>query len=210
MARHETGTSRIARHLLYTYRPQHAPRSHRVRAARQHKLFVFETVKEGKSSQVKTRRLDYKTSRLYMYFTAPMNPSLTANSHISSQVHMPASCPFNDSEVIAGLARLPALWLRHWQPHSVGVTQERAAYSGLKGWGRTRFLIRNRRLLYAPTPPNGCVLRRTPILAWALLDTLERHPSLPDVSVLFNWCADACMHQRPCLVHDHRLGLSFV
>ena len=76
MARHETGTSRIARHLLYTYRPQHAPRSHRegVRAARQHKLFVsffvFETVKEGKSSQVKTRRLDCKTRRLYMYFTA--------------------------------------------------------------------------------------------------------------------------------------------
>jgi ribosomal protein L21 len=98
---------------------------------------------------------------------------------------------------VVGLARLPALWLRHWQPHSIGVAQERAAYSGLKGWGRTRFLIRNRRLLYAPTPPNGCVLRRTPILAWALLDTLERHPSLPDVSVLFNWCADARMHQYP-------------
>ena len=120
---------------------------------------------------------------------------------------MPASCPFNDSEVIACQrygcgtgSRTQLEWLsseQHTQDSKVGA--ERDSSSEIVAC-----------CMYAPTPPNGCVLRRTPILAWALLDTLERHPSLPDVSVLFNWCADACMHQRPCLVHDHRLGLSFV
>ncbi len=107
-----------------------------------------------------------------------------------------SSCTFNYSAVSDGLARLPALWLRDFQPHSIGVPQERAAYSGLKGWGRTRFVIRRGRLLYAPTPPNGCVLRRTPILAWALLDVLERHPSLPDTSILFN-CRDKPTYWHP-------------
>ena len=103
------------------------------------------------------------------------------------------ACRFNESAVLDGLARLPKLWLRDFAPLSIGVSQERATYIGLKGWGRTRFLIRRGRLLYAPTPPNGCVLRRTPILAWALLETLERHPSLPDASIPFNWY----MHTPP-------------
>ena len=50
-------------------------------------------------------------------------------------------------------------------------------------------LCQGGRLLFAPTPPSGCVLRRTPILAWALLSMLERHPDVPDVAVMFN-CRD--------------------
>ena len=65
----------------------------------------------------------------------------------------------------------------------------RATYYGLKGWGRTFFVIRRGKLLYAAPKPTGCVLRRTPILAWALLETLERHPDLPDVAIAFN-CRD--------------------
>ena len=111
----------------------------------------------------------------------------------------------NATAVSDGLNRLPAHWLRHFARQSVGVPQDRAAYFGLKGWGRTRFIIRRGRLLYAPTPPNGCVLRRTPILAWALLEALERHPTLPDVSVAFNCEATAQVPERPSAPSAFRL-----
>lgn len=51
------------------------------------------------------------------------------------------------------------------------------------------FIVRRGRLVYSPAPPTGCVLRRTPILAWALLELLERYPNLPDVAIPFN-CRD--------------------
>ena len=113
----------------------------------------------------------------------------------------------NATAVSVGLARLPAHWLRQFAPQSVGVPQERTTYSGLKGWGRTRFIIRRGRLLYAPTPPNGCVLRRTPILAWALLEALERHPTLPDVSVAFNCEATAQITEHPSTPSAFRLSV---
>ena len=102
---------------------------------------------------------------------------------------MACEAPLNESMLEAAFARLPLLWLRHFGRSSVNAAQEAAAYHGLKGWGRTRFLVRKGRLLFAPTAPTGCVLRRTPILAWALLETLSRYPALPDVAVTFN-CRD--------------------
>ena len=98
------------------------------------------------------------------------------------------SCP-NATE--PGLDRLSTHWMRHHAPASINYQQQRSSYAGLKGWGRTRFVIHNGRLLYLPPPKlqTGCVLRRTPILAWALLETLQRHPDLPDVSIPFN-CRD--------------------
>ena len=96
---------------------------------------------------------------------------------------MPPICSINTSEVAAGLDALPSHWLRHFSPHSVSAASLVATYRGLKGWGRTLFAIHrdNRgrgRLLFAPQGlgPNGCVLRRTPILAWALLELLEPPP----------------------------------
>ena len=98
-------------------------------------------------------------------------------------------CSINATAVADALARLPSHWLRHFPPHSVSHVELRATYYGLKGWGRTFFVIRRGKLLYAAPKPTGCVLRRTPILAWALLETLERHPDLPDVAIAFN-CRD--------------------
>ena len=51
------------------------------------------------------------------------------------------------------------------------------------------FAVHKGRLLYAPIKPTGCVLRRTPIFAWALLDVLEKHRDLPDVVLPIN-CRD--------------------
>lgn len=104
----------------------------------------------------------------------------TCSAHCSSHRNNTASK--------SGFAKLPTYWLRHFEAGSLGLGQEASTYSGLKGWGRTRFVVRRNKLFYLPTPPNGCVLRRTPILAWALLSTLE-HTSLPDVVVTFN-CRD--------------------
>lgn len=100
------------------------------------------------------------------------------------------TCATNATTIADALDRLPAHWLRHFAPGSVSYQQQRDTYFGLKGWGRTRFLIRRGKLLYGPAKGStGCVLRRTPILAWMLLETLEHHPTLPDVSIPFN-CRD--------------------
>ena len=109
------------------------------------------------------------------------------------------SCALNATAVADGLDLLPAHWLRHFPRGSVSYLQQRHAYMGLKGWGRTRFVIRSGRLLYAPpTAQTGCVLRRTPILAWALLELLEHDPAVPDVSISFN-----CDHHTHMHMHMH-------
>ena len=95
----------------------------------------------------------------------------------------------NETALGDALGHLPAHWLRHIKPRSIGPRELRQTYSSLKGWGRTLFVISRGRLLYLPTKPTGCVLRRTPILAWALLETLERHDDIPDVVIPFN-CRD--------------------
>ncbi|KAL1522139.1 hypothetical protein AB1Y20_021779 [Prymnesium parvum] len=86
---------------------------------------------------------------------------------------------------------LPAYFLRHWPPKSVTFAEAQRTYESLAGWGRTRFQIVSGRLYYPNLKHNtfGCVLRRTPILAWALLELLERHPLLPDVDLAVN-CRD--------------------
>ncbi|KAL1512223.1 hypothetical protein AB1Y20_005486 [Prymnesium parvum] len=107
------------------------------------------------------------------------------------------SCePFNTTAFTLGLQRLPAHWLRHHPPRSVSHAQDAAAYRGLKPWGRTRFVVSRGQLVYAAAPSGGCVLRRTPILAWALLQTLRRDPTLPDVSLPFN-CRDKPTYWYP-------------
>ena len=106
------------------------------------------------------------------------------------------ACPFNDTLFREGLQQLPQHWLRHFSPRSISLGQQQKTWRGLKGWGRTLFVIQRGRLLYAPLAPTGCMLRRTPILAWALLETLERHPDLPDVSIPFN-CRDQPLYWYP-------------
>jgi hypothetical protein len=63
-------------------------------------------------------------------------------------------------------------------------------YESLAGWGRTRFQVVDGKLYYPNLQHNtfGCVLRRTPILAWALLQTLDRH-AVADVDIPIN-CRD--------------------
>ena len=86
-------------------------------------------------------------------------------------------------------AALPAYFLRHWPPQSVSFEAAQRTYENLASWGRTRFQIVGGKLYYPNLKHNtfGCVLRRTPILAWALLETLDRYPTLPDVDVPVNW-----------------------
>ena len=134
---------------------------------------------------------------------AARNVERRATSSERPDVGMPPICSINTSEVAAGLDALPSHWLRHFSPHSVSAASLVATYRGLKGWGRTLFAIHrdNRgrgRLLFAPQGlgPNGCVLRRTPIFAWALLELLERHPSLPAVALPLN-CRDKPTYWYP-------------
>ena len=102
------------------------------------------------------------------------------------------ACIANHTALDARISSLPQYFLRHWPPRSVSFEASQRTYQeSLVGWGRTRFQIVGGQLYY----PNlkyytfGCVLRRTPILAWALLETLKRHPSLPDVDIPVN-CRD--------------------
>ena len=102
--------------------------------------------------------------------TAPWVPLGIVPSCVLVVSSMSASCdPLNISSLETALDALPAHWLRHFARGSVSAQQQLQTYSGLKGWGRTRFTIRKGRLHYTPHSPTGCVLRRTPILAWALL-----------------------------------------
>ena len=99
--------------------------------------------------------------------------------------------PLNESATLDELARLPAYYMRHWQPRSVSLAESSRTYASLAGWGRTRFQIVGGQLYYPDLKHNtfGCVLRRTPIMAWALLQTLARHPDTPDVDIPLN-CRD--------------------
>ena len=89
------------------------------------------------------------------------------------------------------IEQLPSFFLRHWLPGSVTFEAAQKTYEGLAGWGRTRFQIVGGKLYYPNLKHNtfGCVLRRTPILAWMLLETLGRHADLPDVDIPIN-CRD--------------------
>ena len=100
------------------------------------------------------------------------------------------SCGFNRTMAAERLAALPAHFLRHWADRSIGLGQMQLSYNSLAGWGRTRFQVVDGKLYYPDLKHNtfGCVLRRTPILAWALLEMLDRH-ALADVDIPFN-CRD--------------------
>eukprot|EP00965_Chrysotila_dentata_P013323 440744-Pleurochrysis_carterae.AAC.2 len=92
----------------------------------------------------------------------------------------------------AGLDNLPALFLRHWPSRSVSFKRTNSAFNSLKRWGRARFTIVGGQLYFSKEPPHttwGCVLRRTPMLAWALLEVLRIDPQLPDVDLPIN-CRD--------------------
>ncbi len=103
----------------------------------------------------------------------------------------PSCTAVNMTSLSAQRAALPAYFLRHWPARSVSFEMAQRTYQGLAGWGRTRFQIVGGALYYPNLAHNtfGCVLRRTPILAWALLEMLDRHPNTPDVDVPVN-CRD--------------------
>ena len=110
---------------------------------------------------------------------------------VRQQLADTAACGLNATEVRRQIEGLPAYFMRHWAPRSVTFAMAQRTYNSLAGWGRTRFQVMDGKLYYPDLKHNtfGCVLRRTPILAWALLEMLERHPQLPDVDVPVN-CRD--------------------
>ena len=95
------------------------------------------------------------------------------------------SCATNRTNLVPKIAALPSFFLRHWPHASVNFHTAQTTYENLAAWGRTRFQIVGGQLYYPDLKHNtfGCVLRRTPILAWAFLEMLERHPSQPDVDI---------------------------
>ena len=100
------------------------------------------------------------------------------------------ACLRNHTPIGERIDALPQYFLRHWPPRSVDFAMSQRTYQdSLVGWGRTRFQIVGGQLYYPDLKHNtfGCVLRRTPILAWALLETLQRHKDLPDVDIPVNW-----------------------
>lgn len=107
------------------------------------------------------------------------------------QLDVQGTCGINGTQVHQQILGLPGYFLRHWAPRSVSFAQVQRTYAGLAGWGRTRFQVVGGKLYYPDLKHNtfGCVLRRTPILAWALLEMLERHPQTPDVDLPVN-CRD--------------------
>ena len=119
---------------------------------------------------------------------------------------LPLRCGQNGSNLDAQLKQLPAYFLRHWAPRSVSFEQAQRTYAQLAPWGRTRFQIVGGKLYYPDLKHNtfGCVLRRTPILAWALLELLERHPGLPDVDLPVN-----CRDKPGSLLSSHPKQLAF-
>lgn len=100
------------------------------------------------------------------------------------------SCVLNETLALERVGALPAYFLRHWPRGSVGMRHMQQTYESLAGWGRTRFQVVGRKLYFPDLAHNtfGCVLRRTPILAWALLETLDRH-AVADVDIPVN-CRD--------------------
>ena len=112
-------------------------------------------------------------------------------------------CIPNGTDLEPRIAALPAFFLRHWQPGSVSFKDAQSTYESLAPWGRTRFHISGGQLYYPDLKHNtfGCVLRRTPILAWALLEMLARHPKQPDVDIPVNVRpAAACGPPRCCSI----------
>jgi hypothetical protein len=114
-----------------------------------------------------------------------------AGSGVRKQLDVQGTCGINGTQVHQQILGLPGYFLRHWAPRSVSFAQVQRTYAGLAGWGRTRFQVVGGKLYYPDLKHNtfGCVLRRTPILAWALLEMLERHPQTPDVDLPVN-CRD--------------------
>jgi len=110
---------------------------------------------------------------------------------VRKQLDVQGTCGVNGTQVHQQILGLPGYFLRHWAPRSVSFAQAQRTYAGLAGWGRTRFQVVGGKLYYPDLKHNtfGCVLRRTPILAWALLEMLERHPQTPDVDLPVN-CRD--------------------
>ena len=100
-------------------------------------------------------------------------------------------CLANATALGPKIAALPSYFLRHWPPRSINFATAQQTYDQQAGWGRTRFQIVKGQLYYPNLKHNtfGCVLRRTPILAWALLEMLEGHPNIPDVDISINWYA---------------------
>ena len=111
---------------------------------------------------------------------------LPSASGIGSEPSCSANTSANavSTDLARRIALLPSFFLRHWPPRSVDFRTAQATYENLAPWGRTRFHIVDGQLYYPNLKHNtfGCVLRRTPILAWALLEMLERH-QVPDVDI---------------------------
>lgn len=109
-------------------------------------------------------------------------------------------CLANATALGPKIAALPSYFLRHWPPRSINFATAQQTYDQQAGWGRTRFQIVKGQLYYPNLKHNtfGCVLRRTPILAWALLEMLERHPNIPDVDISVNWYTARMRTNRVC------------
>ena len=110
-------------------------------------------------------------------------------------------CGLNLTATSVQVSALPSYFLRHWPLRSVSMRHMQETYDSLAGWGRTRFQIVGMKLYFPDLEHNtfGCVLRRTPILAWALLETLERHV-VGDVDIPVN-CRD-----KPNSLLSHELS----
>ena len=122
------------------------------------------------------------------------------------------SCVHNASVAVDDLDRLPAYFLRHWREKSISFEKAQETYQNLAAWGRTRFVIRDNKLFYPDLKHNtfGCVLRRTPIMAWALLEMLEHH-TVPDVDIPVN-CRDkpgSLLQADPVLAFSYTTGAAF-
>ena len=122
---------------------------------------------------------------------AATRPRRKGGSGVRKQLDAQGTCGINGTQVHQQILGLPGYFLRHWAPRSVSFAQAQRTYNGLAGWGRTRFQVVGGKLYYPDLKHNtfGCVLRRTPILAWALLEMLERYPHTPDVDLPVN-CRD--------------------
>ena len=76
---------------------------------------------------------------------------------------------------------------------SVSLADSDAAYGSLPPYARARFFLSNGVLYKADA---RCVYRRDEVTAWALVQLLERYPSLPDFDIVLN-CRDGPLLRRP-------------
>lgn len=85
--------------------------------------------------------------------------------------------------------------LQRWAnaEHTVSLTDTDSAYATLPAYARARFVLSNGTLWKAAA---RCVYRRDEVTAWALLQLVERYPTLPDFDIVLN-CRDGPLMRRP-------------